>query len=135
MTKEHIKPSTGRSPVSVRLTQEERAQLEQAARGMPLSRYIRARLFDGDGEVSDHAEERRLSPADRQKLLAQILARIGQSGLPAALEELAELARLGLLSLDAESVSALSEARDELKALRLDLLRALGLRPKDGGAP
>lgn len=119
----------------MRLTQEERARLEQAARGMPLSRYIRVRLFDGIGVDVGHGDEHRLSPADRQKLLAQILARMGQSGLPASLAELAELARLGLLPLEADAAATLSDARDELKALRLDLLRALGLRPKDGDAP
>ena len=133
MTNELKKPATGRSPVSVRLTPEERLELEKAAGGMSLSRYIRSRLFQvGTIENQNHAEDR-ISPAARQKLLAQILSSLGKSGTATALSELAELARLGLLPDDADIAPTLAQARDETAKLREELLRALGLRPKSGG--
>lgn len=133
MTYERQKPSSGRSPVSVRLTSEERKLLEQAANGMPLSRYIRFKLFQIERQNAPVTGEERLSPMARQKLLAQILASLGHSGLAASLSELTELARLGLLPNDSEFLKSLPQARDEFAKLRHDLLRALGLRPKSGG--
>lgn len=35
------------SPISLRLTSEERARLEKAASGLGLSEYIRQKLFEG----------------------------------------------------------------------------------------
>lgn len=133
MTHDSKKPSLGRSPVSVRLTPEERALLEQAAGGMSLSQYIRIRLFQTD--TAEHAAdtEERLSPVARRKLLAQILASLGKSGIAAALSELSELARLGLNPNDTSIAKPLSDAHDEIAKLRSDLLRGLGLRPKSGG--
>jgi hypothetical protein len=43
-----IKNSGKTKPFSLRLTFEERAQLEAAANGISLGAYIRAVLFDGD---------------------------------------------------------------------------------------
>jgi len=133
MIHEHKKPSAGRSPVSVRLTPEERLELEKAAGGMSLSQYIRSRIFLDDTVENQNCSEERISPAARQKLLAQILSSLGKSGTATALSELAELARLGLLPDDADIVPTLAQAHDEATKLRSDLLRALGLRPKSGG--
>ncbi|MBM1556250.1 hypothetical protein JQV19_06250 [Sulfitobacter mediterraneus] len=135
MTHEHKKPSSGRSPVSVRLTHEERTLLEQAAGDMSLSRYIRFKLFQADRHNSASYDQERLSPAARQKLLAQILSSLGKSELSVPLAELAELTRLGLLPNGTNVAAPLAQARGELSKLRHDLLRALGLRPKDGGTP
>lgn len=133
MTNKHKKPSAGRSPVSVRLTPEERLELEKAAGGMSLSRYIRSRLFQVDTVKNQNCDEERISPVARQKLLAQILSSLGKSGTATTLSELTELARLGLLPDDAEIAPTLAQARDETSKLRSELLRALGLRPKSGG--
>lgn len=133
MTHEQKKPSSGRSPVSVRLTHEERKLLEQAAGEMSLSRYIRFRLFHADCKSSAALNQDRFSPAVRQKLLAQMLSALGKSELSSSLAELAELTRLGLLPNGTNVAAPLAQARDELSKLRHDLLLALGLRPKDGG--
>ena len=117
----------------MRLAPEERLELEKAAGGVSLSQYIRSRLFQvGTIENQNHTEDR-ISPAARQKLLAQILSSLGKSGTTTALSELAELARLGLLPDDAEIAPTLAQARDEATKLRSELLRALGLHPKSGG--
>lgn len=117
----------------MRLTPEERLELEKAAGGVSLSQYIRSRLFQlGTVESQSNGEER-ISPAARQKLLAQILSSLGKSGTATALSELAELARLGLLPDNADIAPILAQARDEAIKLRGELLHALGLRPKSGG--
>lgn len=117
----------------MRLTPEERLELEKAAGGMSLSRYIRSRLFQVDTVKNQNCDEERISPVARQKLLAQILSSLGKSGTATTLSELTELARLGLLPDDAEIAPTLAQARDETSKLRSELLRALGLRPKSGG--
>ncbi|MEP5730122.1 MAG: hypothetical protein ABJL67_12220 [Sulfitobacter sp.] len=133
MTNSPKKPFSRRSPVSVRLTEEERLRLEAEAGGLPLSRYIRIKLFHSDTPATPTLDGTRLSPHSRQKLLAQILASLGRSGIAASLAELTELARLGLLPDDGELPKLLTSAREEFAGLRIDLLRALGLRPKSGG--
>lgn len=125
MTKQIKKRTAGRSAVSVRLTPEERAVLDRDAGTETLSDHIRARLFGDTQRVSTDA---------RQKMLAQILAQLGKAEIAQAMAELTELARLGLLSDDADTLRALTQAQAEFSALRCDLLRALGLRPKSGGA-
>jgi len=132
MTHEHKKPSAGRSPVSVRLTPEERLELEKAAGGVSLSQYIRSRLFQVGTIENQNCSEERISPAARQILLAQILSSLGKSGTATTLSELTELVRLGLLPDDADIAPTLAQARDEAAKLRGELLRALGLRPKSG---
>ncbi len=100
---------------------------------MLTSDNIRFRLFQADAAEDVVDTETRLSPVERQKLLAQILATLGKSGIAATLSELTELARLGLFPNDADTATPLALARDELIKLRRDLLRGLGMRPKSGG--
>lgn len=133
MKKQHPNQKAGRSPVSVRLTPEERAELLNAAGDMSLSRYIRSRLFQPDSARTISDAEDRISPIERQKMLAQILSELGKSGLSKSLAELSELARLGLLPPDTDIAKLLCSTKNELEQLRLNLLRALGLRPKDRG--
>ena len=106
--------------------------LEREAGALTLSEYIRARLF-GEAVTGAFDYEERLTPEARQKMLAQILAKLGESGSGKSLSELAELARLGLLQMSPDEQQALSDAIADLRELRRDLLKALGTRPKNGG--
>ena len=120
-------------PISVCLTREERDHLIVAAGKLSLSQYIRSRLFQGNAEISD--EEVRLSPIARQKLLARLLMQLGQSKLTKNLNELGDAARVGLLYLTPAVKTLLDDLHNELRGLRRDLIKALGLRPnKDGSA-
>lgn len=129
------KPSRGRnatSIISLRLTADERATLEQACRGHSLSAYVRQRLFQNSNEHP--TGELRLSPQARQQLLARILMRLGELGLASKLSELSDAARVGILDASPETERLLSDLLKELHELRRDLLKALGLRPgKDDG--
>jgi len=73
-------------PFSLRLTDEERAALEQQAGAQPLGTYIRDCLLDGK------AQKRRASRKPRvdEQQLAQVLAALGHSHLSSNLNQLAK---------------------------------------------
>lgn len=137
-----LKPSKGRrvsSPLSIRLTPEERARLEAAAGGRALGAYIRARLFAGEGsdtvgvESDGNGNAERLSPEVRQRLLAQILGALGQSSALRSLNELAEAARIGVLPITPDVLADIRAACAGIEEIRLMLLRGLGLKPPEEG--
>lgn len=66
------------SPFSLRLSFEERAQLERDAAGLSLSAYVRERIFDGSKTTP---RRRGKFPVKDQKALASVLAMLGQSRL------------------------------------------------------
>lgn len=109
--------------------------MRAAAGERPVSAYIRERLFTDMNTECVAEEDRRLSPLERQRMLARILMAIGSSSISDRIAEFAELSRLGLLPNYADATALLRDVRDELSALRLDLLRALGSRPKNEDKP
>ncbi|MCK0197427.1 hypothetical protein MWN34_10930 [Ancylobacter sp. 6x-1] len=123
------------APISLRLTPEERHQLECDAAGRSLSAYIRSRLFGADTKAETTSQTSgRLGPAERQKLLAQILAKLGASKALPSLNELADAARIGVLPLTPDVLADIRGACLDIAEIRDGLLRGLGLRPADGGA-
>ena len=111
-------------PFSLRLTFEERAKLEEAAKGVPLGAYIRARLIDedlpkvrrrGTRPVADHAQ------------LAKVLAGLGSSRLSSNLNQLAKAVHTGSLPVTPDTESELQQACADISAMRQMLVKALGL--------
>lgn len=130
MSNPTLKRGPSVAPISLRLTQEERAQLEHEAGSLSLSAYIRSRLFGAQPKPDlPLAPEMRLSPGERQKLLAQLLARLGGLRIGPSLAELAHAARIGALPLTPEVLAELRAACAEVRLIRTTLLRALGLKP------
>ncbi len=118
-------------PLSLRLTFAERALLEKKAGGQSLSGYIKNELFGGTGAtpafgLSLGASSRRVGTKDR--LLAQILAKLGESELGPSMNELAQAARSGSLYVNDLVESQLVQACADIAELRLLLLEALGKR-------
>src|SRR3546814_4492279 len=74
------------APFSLRLTFEQRAQLEQDAGGMSLAAYIQSRLFDSENPAPRRRGKR---PVKDYQALAQVLGKLGQSRLSANLNQLA----------------------------------------------
>ena len=117
-------------PVSIRFTQEEIAELKRKAGEGSLSKYVRSQLFaiTSDYKNSNNSESR-LSPQMRQKLLAQILIRLGSLDSVHNANELMQAIQTGLIDASPEFANTLASMAVELKKLRHDLLKALGLRP------
>ncbi|MBL4761034.1 MAG: hypothetical protein JKY80_09385 [Mariprofundaceae bacterium] len=117
-------------PISIRFTKEEIAELKRQAGKISLSEYVRRRLFM-DGAITEFADhiESRPTPQMRQKLLAQILMRLGKLDMVHNVNTLMNGLQYGLIETSPELCAALEAVHRELKALRHDLLKALGLRP------
>lgn len=116
-------------PLSLRLTPEERAQLEKDATGMSLAAYIRARLFDGPSGKRRQIGVRtrgRNSIKDRQAI-ARALGTLGESEIARSLNELRNAAKSGSLILDTQTEKELREACAAVSAMRADFIKALGL--------
>lgn len=120
------------APFSLRLTFEERAKLEHQAGGMPLSAYIKSVLFADDAPVY---RQRRRTPAADDKLLAELLACLGASRLSNNLNQLAKAANSGSLYCDEGTKVALNRACDDVQAMRVLLMRGLGIQVDDGEKP
>jgi hypothetical protein len=131
MTKTKRKKSAAKcSPLSVRVTPEERESLLQKAGDMPLSEYVRGQLFGAQNKnVVSAPTTQRISPAERQRLLAQILVRLGEMKTAQHLGGLVDAIRSGITDADPELISSIKKLRGEFKTLRFELLKALGLRP------
>lgn len=112
------------SPLSIRLTVEERKTLEQKAGSQPLSTYVKALLFS---QRRPTGSARGLISADRV-LLAQLLGQLGASGLSASLSRMATAAETGSLHVDDLVAGQLSQACDDIRAMHLILLQALNAK-------
>ena len=117
-------------PISIRFTEEEIVELKRQAGKLSLSEYVRRRLFN-DGIIAENSDdtEPRLTPQMRQKLLAQILMRLGKLDMVHNVNTLMNGLQSGLMDTSPELYAALEAVHRELKTLRHDLLIALGLRP------
>jgi len=111
-------------PFSLRLTVEEREQLERDSAGMALGEYIRLRVFD------DSAPKRRTRnkhPVKDHKLLARLLGELGRSKLANNLNQLAKTANSGSLPIDPETTKMLRIACSDIREMRRMLMKSLGL--------
>ncbi|MGD1881206.1 MAG: hypothetical protein ACFB11_02625 [Paracoccaceae bacterium] len=113
------------APVSVRLTQEERALLEQRAGKQSLSAYIRERVLADDVMPR---RSRGLNPVKDHPALAKALRALGSSNLAHDLDQLCWAVKDGTVQLDEKSEALLRLALVSVVEMRKDLLRALGLR-------
>lgn len=111
------------SPLTLRLTLEERRRLEELAAGMTLSAYIRACVF---AEETRRRKSRPKTIVADKKAVAEALALLGQSRVASNLNQLAYQANIGALIIEEEEQAQLSEATEYLAAIRTLLLQALG---------
>lgn len=133
-----VEPKRKRSPtVAMRVSEEEKAALEKAAGNVSLNAYLRERIFD-DGRLSlqKPARSRRKKPVQDGAALGQVLAALGRSGIPDALERLlaAQQRKSSFLASGrAQSVDlALLQACADIAVMKAALIRALGLQADSG---
>ena len=117
------------APFSLRLTQDERRQLERQAAGLPIGTYVRARLL-GDNGGEERRRTRGKFPVRDHEALARVLAWLGQSRLSSNINQLARAANSGSLPVDAETRQALNDACQAIGAMKRMLMTALGIRER-----
>lgn len=113
-----------RSYVSFRVSAEEKAALEADAAGESLSAYVRDRVFD-----TSRRAKASYSIQDQQAL-ARVLRALASSNLALDLEAIAEASSAGELPVTDALAARLELACSDVAVMRLDLIKALGLRPK-----
>lgn len=124
--KRQTKRKTTPSPITLRMTAEERARLEELAAGMTMSAYIRACVF---AEETKRRKRRPKSAVADNAAAAEALALLGQSRIASNLNQLAHHANLGVLAMDEQERHQIAEANAHLAAIRGLLMRALGTSP------
>lgn len=110
------------NPFSLRLTFEERAQLEQDAAGMALGAYVRERLF---GDNVTPRKTRGKFPVKDHEALGRVLAALGASRVSNNLNQLAKAVNTGSLPVTPETELDLTEACAAIQEMRRELLSAL----------
>ena len=112
-------------PFSLRLTAEERAELERRAGGKPLGQFIREQCL-GKAARPRKGKHRRVRLD--HGLFGQALALLGDSRLASNINQIAKAAHMGALPVTPDLAAELDRACDDIKAMRAALLRALGKR-------
>jgi hypothetical protein len=113
------------APFSVRLTKEERDQLERMAQGIPLSQFIRSKLFDGS--TAPRRTKGRF-PVKDEKTLSKLLGVLGRSRISNNINQLARAANVGSLQVNVETQKKLDDACRAIFWMRQQLILALGLK-------
>ena len=115
-------------PFCLRLTAEERTQLETEAGRQPLGGYIKSRLFDG----APLKRCRKTAPVYDDKQIATVLAVLGRSRLSQNMNQIANATNTGTLDATPELHQEIIDACNEIKMMRHMLIAALGIKPEDG---
>lgn len=114
---EKQKPST----LTIRLKSEERSYLERRAGKHSLSAYARTKLF---GETF---RETSIQPKADHIVLAQLLAKLGQSSLAQSMAVLALAAKNGALPVLDDTEKALQKSCDDIAEMKSMLMCGLGI--------
>jgi hypothetical protein len=117
-------------PFSIRFTFEERARLDAERGRSALSAHIRDCLFGDDVTPRRKSGS---SPVKDGEALGRLLGALGGSRLSNNLNQLAKAVNTGSLPVSPETEADIVAACEEVRALRADLLRALGKSP--GASP
>ena len=111
------------SPLTLRITDAERARLEELAAGMRLSAYVRACVV---GAETAKRKKRPKTVIEDKKAAAEALALLGQSRIASNLNQLAYHANIGALIVGQAEKDQIAQANDHLAAIRSLLMQALG---------
>jgi hypothetical protein len=113
------------APFSLRFTKEEREQLDRMAQGMPLGKFIRSKLFDGN--TAPRRTKGRF-PVKDEKALSKLLGVLGKSRIANNINQLARAANLGSLPVNIETQKKLDDACRAIFWIRQQLILSLGLK-------
>ncbi|MEM9030487.1 MAG: hypothetical protein AAGC70_19175 [Pseudomonadota bacterium] len=111
------------APLSLRLSEKERADLKALAGEQNLHAYIRACLLAANDNAPANDKE------DRRQL-AQILAKLGQGEMAANLRALADAAKSGSLVMDEATSEAIQHACADIAEIKTLLMRGLRIKER-----
>ncbi len=120
-------------PVSIRVTAQEKHELQQMAGAKPISGYIRERLF-GDAVVvrpKQYLKKQRQPRFDHVEI-ARLLGMFGQSQLATSMLALSLAVQAGELQVTSDVTSQIECACNDIKDIRSSLVMALGMKPQGG---
>ena len=119
------KPPSGEypPPYSLRFTFEERQRLDRAAGAMPLSAYIRERLFE---HPSPRRRYRR--PDEDRAVLRLMLEELSRTRVANNLNQLSRACNSGKLPVSEETEQALQQACADIRMLRQAVLQEMGYK-------
>ena len=109
--------------ITIRISREELEQIKVDAQGMSRSAYVRRCIF------GSRASKRILPEADRV-LLAQVLAKLGETRIANNLNQIAYHANCGALVIDDLTIEEINEACFHVACMRTQLVKALGLKER-----
>ena len=123
-TSKNVSPSRKKRmpPLSLRLTPEERQRLEHQAGGIALGAYIKSVVFD---DAAPTYRKRKKPPVAEQQLIAEVLARLGETRTASNLNQIAKHLNQGTLNIDDALAADLNRAVAEVAWMRATLLKAL----------
>ena len=116
------------TPFSIRFSDDQRARVEARAGAMPVGAYTKLLVLSED---APHYRKRRAMPEAEQRLLAEILARLGASRSASNLNQIAKHLNQGTLVIDAELEDDLKRACAEVAWLRTTRMQALGIKDRE----
>lgn len=115
-------------PFSIRLSAEERKDLEKRAGNVPLGIYIRSLILDNTLPRYYRRRMHTRAPVKDYEALAKILGKLGREY--GGFYKLAQ-ALQAKNDIDPEIRSRILAAHEDIGFIRRELIRALGLRPLD----
>lgn len=123
------KPKT--VPISIRVTEEEKAALQAMVGTMALASFIRKRaLGDAAEERPKRYKAKPYKPSLNAKELAQLLGMFGQSELATAILSLSLAATQGNLDVTEEVEEKIECAFDDIQTIKQALILALNVKPQ-----
>lgn len=107
----HIRRRKTPSPITLRLTDDERARLKHLSAGMSISAYIRKCMF---GDKATRRKRRTHVAVKDQEAIARVLGLLGKSRIANNLNQLAFHANTGSLLIDEETLGRINEAHEHV---------------------
>ncbi len=114
-------------PVSVRLTEQERALLERVAGKQSLSSFMRQCALMQAGQAPKPRKEQK-RPTEQKVQLAQILALLGASDIFRSMSTFAKLSEQGAFPISEETESQIQNACSNILQIKTLLMRALRVK-------
>ena len=130
------KPSKKRkrtTPMTIRVTDEEKAMLKKKAGPIALSTYAREQLLGDEAHTRPKQyRKKQQRPTLDHQTIAQFIGLLGQSELATSLLSLMLAAQSGDLSLPPDVSDQLQTACDDIHEMRCTLITALNIKAEDG---